>query len=58
MNNTERQPGYYRVKCDGEWEFMWWNERKWLCFLGYRYLDDDLDEIDETPINPIPEDKR
>lgn len=60
MNNNKRQAGYYRVKYDGQWtigKYDSYYESFDIPETCYSYSDEELDQIDETPINPEPENK-
>jgi hypothetical protein len=61
LNNGDtkkRADGWYRVKYCGNWIFAEWSYSSWTVLVKERVvysLDKDLDQIDETPINPTPE---
>lgn len=60
MSNDKRQPGYYRVKYGGEWTIgEWFVKLPTACWFltadSREKKDEDLEEINETPINPEPE---
>lgn len=52
----KREQGYYWVIYDNnEWEIGKWDDKEgyWILFDSWdRYNDDDLDQINETQINP------
>lgn len=50
---ANRQPGYYRVKQNGAWKIVSYLDTWYIG--GEKMIFTDFDEIDETPINPEPE---
>ena len=59
-----RESGWYRVKHQGVWEFAEFESSRivqggfwWLSSMNDPVAESDLDEIDETPVNPVPADE-
>jgi hypothetical protein len=48
----KRKEGYYWVRHENDWEVMWWNNFKWLSVWEMDYQDNELQQINETPIPP------
>lgn len=57
-----RETGWYRVRClrrinCGGWEFAELTDEGWMNCDGQHCDESDFDEIDETPVNPVPADE-
>lgn len=59
-----RETGWYRTRRGKAWEFSYYEScsklqsaKWWINALGHSEKDDYFDEIDETPVNPVPADE-
>lgn len=61
IQEKERKPGYYRVKLEGTWMILPWRspdihekEKRVWSYEGTIMNDEDMDEIDESPVTATP----